>query len=122
MENFWAPTVPLQSMPLMLLGDLAVSISLASMSTCLVGVSRVAIKPITASSSFSVVLMMSWLVRGSPTTELRFERVVLTMLTRLLGSAYLSWTIFATSGSSALGSLTVTRAILDFGSLLKARP
>ena len=66
---------------------------------------------VTAIISFSVVVTMSWLVRGSATTWLRAERVGLTSVTMFVGSQYFSWIILDTSGSGAAGSLIVTRAI-----------
>src|SRR6185437_8815426 len=106
----WACNVPVQSKPLTVLGFMDVSSRRASMSTCLVGVSRLTTILSIASISFSVARMTSWLVRTSPITLLRLSvRTVAAATIILLGLAYLSWMILFTSGSGAAGSLTVMR-------------
>ena len=52
---------------------------------------------------------------------LRGERVDLTKVIMLVGSLYLSWMVRENSGSSAFGSFSATRAILDLGSLIRMR-
>src|ERR1043165_8097147 len=100
---------------------MAVSINLDSMRTWRVAVSSFATKAFTLSSSFSVVVMISWLVRGSATTELRGDKVALMSATIVVGSLYRIWMMRDTRGSSALGSRMVMRAIFDFWSLISIR-
>src|SRR6266540_3130170 len=85
--NFWFSNVPDQSMPLTVEGLREVSSRRASMSTCLVGESSRLIRVTALSISLSVVVTIRLAVRGSASTELRGDRVDLTMVTRLLASA-----------------------------------
>src|SRR5579871_4646425 len=106
----------------MLLGFLAVSMMRASISTCLVGVSRRATSSSRIFISFSVATTISWLVRTSAITLLRLSRrTAVALVARLVALEYFNWMILVPSGSGAAGSLMVMRTILDFGSSIIVR-
>src|ERR1035441_7425244 len=89
--TFCALSVPDQSTPFEVAGFTTVSSKRASMSTCLVWVSRLWTSSSTAAISFSVATRTNWLVRVSGRTLLRLGSMVpCTLARRLEGLAYLS--------------------------------
>ena len=91
--------------------SLVVSTSFASMSICRVAVSSLSMSASTPGTSLSVVRTMSCRVRRSGIMVLRGESVVATSTMILVGSLYRKGITTTTSGSSAAGSLAVTRPI-----------
>ena len=72
-EIFCAASVPDQSMPLVVLGELETSIKRVSIKTWRVGLSSCSMSIFTASCSFSEATTTNWLVRESDMTLLRLS-------------------------------------------------
>src|SRR5271154_3890787 len=82
-ETFCAASVPAQSIPLAVLGELDNSIKRVSIKTCLVCLSSSSMSVSTAVCSLSVATTTNWLVRLSGTTLLRLSVNVLTTATSI---------------------------------------
>ena len=97
-------------MPFLLVGLLEISISFASIKTCLVGVSNCTTNLLTAACSADVATTINWLVRVSGNTRLRLSvNVACTESIMFVVPAYLSWITWVVSGGKAAGSLMVIR-------------